>query len=170
MNAPAVWVIKASLKSKWKYHWKKYFADDADPYWWGEECISSTLCKKLLRNDVAAGDIAVCYQIDDPKVGRVIWALAQFKAVEREAGGEDFALDHHSKAFLLDLPLHIDELRETGCDPGCFKPGPVGRGTVGPIKDSEFKGIIDAIVAYSSADETKLKRWLSQVGWNVNDM
>ncbi len=157
------WVIKASMKTEWEFHWEDgYFSPEEDEdgeFEWGSECIRSSLCKKFLREDVEVGDIAILYQIDSKE----IVGLARFESVVRLAGIEDFALCHHSKALWLARPLRIEELRGTGCDPECFRRGGNGRGVIGSITPAEFSGIIDAIVRFSPRQEARLRKWLSPV-------
>ena len=161
MPRASFWVVKVSVKTEWRFHWKDYFDRDDDPLWWGNECIQSTGSRQLLRDKVEKDDIAVCYQVDDS----MIWALAQFEAVEKAVGKEDFALYHHSKAFLLDPPLGIQELRDAGWNPECFTPGGYGHGTVAPINYGEFVGIIDTVQkGVSSTQRGKLREWLLRAG------
>ena len=159
MPRPKFWVIKASLESEWDFHWKDYFIRDDDPIWWGWECIGSTGSKKLLREDIQVGDIALCYQVDD----KTIWAFSQFESVEKAKDREDFALCHHSKAFQLTYPLHIEELRKNGCNPESFQQG-YGHGTIGPISQGEFLGIIQTIRDLLPDQWEKLHEWLLHAG------
>ncbi len=165
-RVPQTWVVKASLAS-WDFHWNEYLSDDDDSFEWNAECIKSNLCKQFLRDDVEPGDIAVCYQVDDPKCGRAIPALTLFKSVVRTRGEETFALVPHSKAFRLDLPLEIEELRESSCNPDCFQRGPNGRGTIGQIDPAEFDGIVAAMLTYSTRNAEKLRKWLAKSGYRT---
>ena len=161
MSRVQFWVVKASLKTEWKFHWKEYFSRDDDPLQWGVECIRSTGSKQLLRDEVAKDDIAVCYQVDD----KTIWALAQFESVEKQIGREDFALYHRSKSLRLNPPLGIDDLRNNNWDPECFRPGGYGHGTIAPIDCGEFVGIIETLQkTSSSAQWKKIRNWLLRAG------
>jgi len=160
MPRPQFWVIKASLESVWKFHWNDYFERDDDPLEWGSDCIGSKTSKKLLREDIQVNDIALCYQVDD----KAIWALSQFESIEKANDKEDFALCHHSKAFQLTKPLYIDELRNNRCDPESFQQGGYGHGTIGPISQGEFLGIIQTIRDLLPDQWDELHEWLLHAG------
>ncbi len=174
MTHSKVWIIKCrewlSDGSK-GWHWKHYFppTSDYDPDeifddWGGEDWIRSSRSKKYLREEVASGDLAVCYQSDDSEYGRAIIGFARFVSdgKEEEPGSGEyncFDLCAPNEAFLLRRPLRIEDLHATGCRPECLGPGT--QGTIFPVSSVEFEGIVAAIAKSSPKQETRLRRWLA---------
>ena len=85
-----VWVIKCRLvkaDGSRGWHWQRYFAPPVDERWedWGgSDWIESTYSQKLLREDVSLGDLAICYQKDDPHLGRAILGFTVFDSDGKE--------------------------------------------------------------------------------------
>jgi hypothetical protein len=163
----SVWLVKCSDYAKGGsggWHWNDYLDNERgvwsrDETWGGPEWIRSTSSMKRIREEIAKGDLVVCYQVEE----RAILGLTQMAAcgTDDPPGSGDYntiTLVSASKALKLNRPLTVFELRDTGCDPKSFGPGSLG--TVFPLSDSEFKGIIAAIKAYSPKMMTKLDRWL----------
>jgi len=176
MQGRNVWVIKCTellRDGSEGWHWRHYlppttcdgYAPDAIAAdWGGANWIRSAYSKKLLRKSVTCGDIALCYQSDDPEHGRAILGLARFASDgrEEEPGSGDyncFDLCPPNKALSLRPPLNIAELHAAGCRPKCFGPGT--QGTIFPVSPVEFRGIIAAIVKSSPNQEKRLRRWLA---------
>jgi len=173
---PPIWVIKCTEYPKdgsdgW--HWRHYFSDPEayspdEPAmdWGGEDWIRSTYSMKLLREDVLAGHLAVCYQSDDAEYGRCILGVTQFHSDGKEdyPGSERyncFDLIPPEDAFFLDPPLTICDLYETGCHPKCFGRGT--QGTIFPVEARDFEGILRATARQSAAQKKALQKWLQRV-------
>jgi hypothetical protein len=178
MGRQRAWVIKCTEKEQGKskgWHWNRYFppAAEYDPgevwdHWGGGEWIRSHQSMTFLREELGAGDLAVCYQKDDPQYGRAILGLARFVSDGKEEDDGSgryncFDLCAPNDYFRLDSPLTIDDLRATGCDPECFKPG--ARGTTHPVWRAEFNGIVAAMLEHSPKQEKALRKWLARAGW-----
>ena len=161
----SVWLVKCK-GGRGGWHWHSYFDNEAGDWsrseaWGNRNWIRSTSSMKRIREEVAKGDLVVCYQVEE----RAILGLTQMAA----CGTDDppgsgyyntITLVSASKALKLNRPLTVFELRATGCDPKSFRPGSLG--TVFPISDSELKGIITAVKSYSPTMVTKLDRWLKR--------
>jgi hypothetical protein len=172
MKRSNVWVIKCRevpRNDSGGWHWRRYFTDwDGDAIaedWGGDDWIRSAYSKKLLREEVTRGDVAICCQVDDPVHGRAILGFARFasEGKEESPGSGDyncFDLCPPNKALALRPPLSIEDLYATGCHPKCFGLG--SQGTIFPVSPAEFEAIIDAIVRYSPQQEKELRRWLAR--------
>ncbi len=94
MKCGRAWVIKcAERKSdEWEgWHWKNYFPPGCDHgphetwyHWGGSDWMRNSRTMKYLREEVTAGDLAVCYQSDDPEHGRAIFGLARILSRGKE--------------------------------------------------------------------------------------
>ena len=162
MRQPNVWVIKcrehlADGSDGW--HWRYYLPATSDwpldepvKDWGGDDWIRSPYSKKLLRDDVSAGDIGICYQRDDPACGRSILGFTRFlsRGKEESIGSGQFNcfdLCPPNEAFVLTPPLQIKDLHATGCHPACF--GPSSQGTIFPMTRTEFEGVLAAVRRYA---------------------
>jgi hypothetical protein len=76
-----------------------------------------------------------------------------------------FDLAPPRKALVLDTPLHIPDLYDTGCYPKCFAFG--SQGTVFPVEPRELEGIVNAILTCSPQQEKKLRAWLTRWKYNM---
>ena len=173
MHRPRIWVIKsretlADGSDGW--HWREYLpSSELRPYdqpledWGGSDLIRSANSKKLLRDEVASGDIGICYQLDDPGSGRSILGFTRFVSGGKEAcpGSGDFNcfdLCPPIECCVLTPPLRIDDLFATGCLPRAFSPR--SQATILSITPDEFQGILRAIDRYAPKVGISLRNWV----------
>ncbi len=175
MKRGRAWAIKCTERNRGKadgWHWKHYFPPTSvhDPdeiwnYWGGDDWIRDPRSMMFLP-EIAFGDLAVCYQADDPTYGRAIIGLTRFASGGKEAspasGEYDcFDLCAPNDSFPFDPPLRIDYLYTTGCRPTCF--GLVTQWTIFPMSRLEVDGIVAAIRKHSRTQKKELRRWLARV-------
>ena len=176
MQHRRAWAIKCTqqksdLSEGW--HWKHYFppTSDYDPRLIWDHCggagwIFSDQSRKFLREHLAPGNLAVCYQSDDPTHGRAIFGLAQFASGLKQESPRSgvfncFDLCAPNDSFPFDPPLRIDYLYASGYHPACF--GLLSEWTISPISISEVDGIVAAIRRRSRQEKKELRRWLARV-------
>jgi hypothetical protein len=162
-----VWTVKANLhpdNDDRGWHWNGYFFEGhSGKRWGGPDWIRSNASIRHIREHVRKDDLVVCYQTDD----REIIGLTQMASnggVSPSSGKFDL-LDFVGcrRAFVIKPPLRIKDLRKLGCHPECFENGT--QGTVFPVYQHEFCGIIAAMIQLSPDQEKPLLRWLRNAGW-----
>lgn len=160
------WVVKArEIKEDGSqgWHWRSYLrkADVRQARGWGgPDWIRNPLSKKLIRTKVAKGDIAVCYQTDEPSILGITRMASNGMEDPPDSGDYNrFDLISSRRAFRLDPVLTIDELRATG-SPRAF--GRAGRGTVLELSASEFQDIERAISKRGMQQKLRIQRWLKR--------
>ena len=94
MKLGRAWAVKCTERTRDAaegWHWKRYFPptssrdpDKAWENWGGDDLIRDSRSLKFLWDEVAAGDLAVCYQSDDPVYGRAVLGLARFASRGKE--------------------------------------------------------------------------------------
>lgn len=168
------WLVKAHLKKgswpqflndpshKWPedgWHWFAVLLDKGlrnrrnwRMPWGGHEWIKSRLSLKLLREDVRAGDVGLCYQCEE----RSILGLFVFASGGKEdpAGSEvfsqfDILVDCASQSPLkLDEPLSLADLKANRATANmqAFRPG-VSQGTVFEVTRGQWQAIRKMLVS-----------------------
>jgi hypothetical protein len=160
-----IWVVKARQRLKdgsRGWHWRDYLESD-DPAqamdWGGRNWIRSPESKLYIRTQLQPHDLVVCYQVDH----RAILGLTRTAS----AGSDDprgsgdynrFDLVPSEDALVIAPPLPIRVLRGSGVDPGAFGAG--RQGTVFPMNDTEFAGVVRAIRDHAPALSEDLRDWL----------
>jgi hypothetical protein len=156
------------------WHWRYYLpGDDCDRglhrpsrNWGGGDWITSPYSKQLIRDEVRKGDLVVCYQTDGREILGFTRMVSDGKQDSPGSGDYNcFDLAPPRESFVLDPPLSIPELYDTGCYPKCFALG--GQGTVFPVQPSELSGIVNAIRLHSPQQGNKLRAWFTKWGYNV---
>jgi hypothetical protein len=169
-----IWVIKCSgdRADGASWEWASYFGGSEDypdtsaPFeFGGAGWVRSPRSMRFLRDEVSAGDLAVCYHTK----GRAIHGLARLhsRGMEAEVGSGEynqFDLAPADEAFALERPLRVvEDLYAGGCRPACFRPG--SRGTVWPVAPRDFDGIVAVMMAHSPQRRDGLRRWLEKAGY-----
>lgn len=163
------WVIKCREKKpygKKGWHWGKYFikGGNVSDGWGGEDWIKNNESKRYIRDEVAKGDLAVCYQYEGQEIMGLTSMVRDGAEQIKNSGSYNILFFARSKsAFKIDPPLTIRLLRDTGCNPKCFGRG--RQGTVFPLDSREFKGILSAITDLYPQKRRTLERWLTKVGY-----
>jgi len=169
-----IWVVKCrEVKADGTrgWHWRYYLpGDDCDRElnepsedWGGQDWIKSNLSKKLIREEVQAGDGVICYQCDT----REIVGLTRMASAGKDdpPGSGDyncFDLAPPREALRLDPPLRMRDLYASGCHPRCFAPGT--QGTLFRVDQQEFEAIRTAIIRNSSGMRKRVAAWLDRAG------
>ena len=165
------WVVKCREKKadgKRGGHWDNYLKGnwEVSEGWGGKNWIKNNESKKYIRDKVRKGDLVVCYQYE----GREILGLTRMES----EGGEDpedsgqfntLFFSKSRKALRLAQPITIKELRDSKCDPSCFKRGK--QGTIFPLDKVEFDGILAVISNSSVSNKKKLHNWLNKVNYKL---
>jgi hypothetical protein len=166
-RASTVWVFKECqypADGSRGAHWKDYFEEELEDFeWGGAEWIRSNQSKHFLQHEFQEGDLIVCYQRDDDEHGRAIIGFTRSlsEGIEDPPGSgayTAFRIASTDDAFPLNRPIRIDELRQNGCSPKCF--GRVARGTLYPIRASEFGGIVRVAELLNPDQGGDLRAWL----------
>lgn len=172
-----VWVVKATMHLRdggEGWHWEHYLpVDDGVGYdpdetgadWGGADWVRSALSKKLIREEVAKGDIVLCYQSDGRKIPGLTTMTSDGKDDPPGSGDFNmFDLAPPSEALILDPPLTVRSLYASGCRPKCFGPGM--QGTIFRVADDEFEEMLGVLRGETTEEaRRKLDAWLRRVGW-----
>ncbi len=111
------------------------------------------LSRLIMRDELEMGNIGVCYQTDS----REIRGFVRFESVNLDDWSFEICSAH--RALELPRPVTINEIRECGCSPRCFKPGNMG--TLFRLSLEEFRGICDAIIkCMTELDQRVFTHWL----------
>jgi len=162
------WIVKCSLtahgNSGWSWDW--YFGEDdvypRDGDWGGPDWIRSAASRQFIKQ-VRKGDLVVCYQFEGRRICGLTYMTGNGR-VPKGSGGYcmlNIAAGH--KALNVDPELTIAELRQTGCDPKYFGPG--SQGTIFPLTNDEFEGVVLAIREWRPEIWPELESWLERVGY-----
>jgi hypothetical protein len=164
-----IWVVKARERMQdgsQGWHWDEYLhrRDPAQAMdWGGRNWIRSHESKKHIRTGLQRGDIVVCYQTDNRAI--LAFTRTASKGLDDPKGSGDyncFDLVPSEDALLVDPPLPIKTLRADGADPEAFHMGK--QGTVFPMNDREFAGVVRSIKRHAPALTEDLQDWLQAVG------
>ncbi|MBI3800242.1 MAG: hypothetical protein HY268_25115 [Deltaproteobacteria bacterium] len=167
----SIWVVKCSNNRKdgTGWHWTNYFegADANEPFLFGSDndydWIKHRGSIKRIRDEIARGDLVVCYQTNR----REILGLTRLHSGGKH--GESglfnvFNLEPASQAFVFNTPIQVvEDLYDHGIYPDCF-----GKGTMGTLYEvtaKEFAEMVDAIQQKLPEQQRALKAWLARNGW-----
>jgi hypothetical protein len=113
-----------------------------------------------IRNGIRQNDVIVCYHTDTREI------LGFTLAAGRGRPKDDYwVLDLVAPDALttlrLDNPITVAQLRDSGVDSKCFRPG-AGR-SIHPIDDSEFSGILQVSMNANSEENQEISDWFQRV-------
>ena len=159
------WLVKCRKylsNGRQGWSWDTYFDD---PYWsqvrnWGgADWIRSTWSKKIIREEVEKNDLIVCYQSE----GRRICGFTRMAGggLEASADANRLSLSGAKQAIQVEPELTTEQVLDTGCDPKWLRGG---QGTIFPLSEDEFSGIVRSVRICCPGMEDKLNRWLKRMG------
>lgn len=167
-----IWLVKCRkyLPHREGWSWDQYF--DRRDRWYSRDClwgshkwIRSPQSQMFIREEVEKHNLIVCYQSE----GRRLCGFSRMAGdgLEEEEGSGEFNQLHlasRSWSLAIEPELNVDQLRATGCDPVWLRKG---QGTVFPLTQNEFKGIVRAVRIWCPGIDDRLANWLRRVGFDT---